>query len=52
MLDGDFAAVLAPQDSSDDGAGLETDGVAGNVVRDGEESERVEGYLEAGGRGM
>lgn len=48
VLHGDLAAVVLAEQTADDGAGLLAQGVAGDVVGDAEEDERVEDGLELG----
>lgn len=48
MLDGDFSAILLAQKNADNGAVLIPEGVAGDVVGDGEEDERVKHGVKLG----
>lgn len=52
VFDGDFAAGLGAEEGADDGAFAVSEGVAGDVVGDGEEGEGVEGDLQPGGGGV
>lgn len=52
VFDGDFAAGLGAEEGADDGAFAVAEGVTGDVVRDGEEGEGVEGDLEPRGGGV
>lgn len=48
VLDGDVAAVLLAEETADNGSLLAAEGVAGDVVGDGEDDEGVEDDLELG----